>query len=78
MTTKQESVSGATFKAWSFSSIFNFGCKDGQATTATCKCCLLLVCPSGKVLCKFQPLPIVAKNCEELTNGKIYKEIDVR
>ena len=30
MSTKQESVSGATFKAWSFSSVFNFVCKDGR------------------------------------------------
>ena len=32
MSTKQESVSGAAFKAWPFSSIFNFTCKDGQVT----------------------------------------------
>ena len=32
MSIKQESVSGATFKAWPFSSVFNFACKDGQVT----------------------------------------------
>ena len=32
MSTKQESVSGATFKAWPFSSVFNFVCKDGRVT----------------------------------------------
>ena len=32
MSTKQESLSGATFKAWPFSSIFNFVCRDGQVT----------------------------------------------
>ena len=32
MSTKQESVSGATFKAWPFSSIFNFAFKDGRVT----------------------------------------------
>ena len=28
MSTKQENVSDTAFKAWSFSSDFNFGCKD--------------------------------------------------
>ena len=27
----------ATFKAWSFTSDFNFACKDGRVTAATCK-----------------------------------------
>ena len=76
--TKQQSLSGATLKAWPFPSIFNFGCKDGQVTTATCKYCLLLVSPSDEALCKFLPFPVVAKNYDELTNSKIYKEIDVR
>ena len=78
ISTKQGSVSGATLKAWPFLSIFNFGSKDGQVTTATCECCLLLVSPSDEALCKFLPFPVVAKNCDELTNGKIYKELDVR
>ena len=62
MSTKQESVSGATFKAWPFSSIFNFGCKDDRTTAATCKYCQLVVSQSDEALCKFLPLPIVAKN----------------
>ena len=28
MSTKQESISGATFQAWLFSFVFNFGCKE--------------------------------------------------
>ena len=32
MSTKQGSLSGATFKAWPFSSVFNFACKDGRVT----------------------------------------------
>ena len=40
MSTKQESVSRATFQAWLFSFVFNSGCKDGRATTAKCKYCL--------------------------------------
>ena len=35
--TEQEIVSDATFKAWSFSSDFNFVCKDDRVNTATCK-----------------------------------------
>ena len=62
MSTKQESVSGATFKAWPFSSVFNFACKDVRVTTATCKYCLLVVSPSDEVLCKFPQLPILARN----------------
>ena len=62
MSIKQESVSGATFKAWPFSSIFNFGCKDGQVTAATCKYCQLTVSQSDEALCKFLPISIVAKN----------------
>ena len=37
MSINQEIISDATFKAWSFLSNFNFSCKDGQVTTATCK-----------------------------------------
>ena len=37
MSTKQEIVSDAAFKAWPFSSDFNFACKDGWVTTTTCK-----------------------------------------
>ena len=37
MSRKQESVSDAAFKAWPFSSDFNFAFKDGRVTTATCK-----------------------------------------
>ena len=69
MSTKQESVSGATFKAWPFSSVFNFACKDVWVTTATCKYCLLVVSPSDEALCKFLPLPTVTKSylkCEKV------------
>ena len=37
MSTKQEILSDATFKAWLFSSDFDFSCKDGQGTAATWK-----------------------------------------
>ena len=48
MSTKQEIVSDAAFKAWLFSFNFNFACKDGHVTTATCKyyCPLFLRAPS--------------------------------
>ena len=62
MSIKQKSVSGATFKAQPFSSIFNFGCKDGKVTAATCKYCQLTISQSDEALCKFLPIPIVAKN----------------
>ena len=62
MSTKQESLSGATFKGWPFSSVLNFGCKDGRVTTATCKYCLWVVSPSDEALCKFLPLQFVAKS----------------
>ena len=67
MSTKQESIPGVTFKAWSFSSAFNFGCNDGRVTAATCKYCPLVVRPSDEALSgdahqmKFLLLPIVAK-----------------
>ena len=35
MPTKQESVSDDAFKAWQFSSNFNFTRKDGRVTAAT-------------------------------------------
>ena len=45
--TKQESVSDAAFKAWPFSSDFNFVFKDGQVTAAKCKYyCPLVVSPT--------------------------------
>ena len=37
MSTKQQIVSDATLKSWPFSFDFNFACKDGQVTIATCK-----------------------------------------
>ena len=48
MSTKEEIVSDAAFKACSFSSYFNFAyvCKDGQVTSVTCKYyCLLVLNP---------------------------------
>ena len=62
MSTKQESVTGAIFKAQPFSSLFNFGCKNGWVTAAICKYCQLVVSQSDKALCKFLPIPVVAKN----------------
>ena len=37
MPTQQEIVSDANMKAQTFSSNFNFTCKDGRVTAATCK-----------------------------------------
>ena len=37
MSTKQEIISDTNFKAWPFSSDFNFAYKDGRVTAATCK-----------------------------------------
>ena len=37
MSTKQEIISDAAFKARPFSSDFNFACQYGRVTTATCK-----------------------------------------
>ena len=43
----KEIVSDAAFKAWPFSSDFNFACKDSQVTAATCKYnCPLVVNPT--------------------------------
>ena len=36
MPTKQEIVSDAAFKAWPFSSNFNFACKSSQVTATIC------------------------------------------
>ena len=53
MSTKQEIVSDAAFKAWPFSSDFNFTCKDCRVTAATCKYyCLLVVNPAITNCCK--------------------------
>ena len=44
MSVKQEIESDAAFKAWPFSSDFNFACKNSQFTAAACKCyCPLVV-----------------------------------
>ena len=37
MSTKQEIVSDAAFKAWPFLSDFKFACKNSQVTEAKCK-----------------------------------------
>ena len=37
ISTKQEIVSDATFKAWLFHLYFNFACKTSYVTAATCK-----------------------------------------
>ena len=53
MSTKQEVVSDAAFKTWPFSSSFNFACKYGWVTIATCKYyCLLVVDPAITNCCK--------------------------
>ena len=53
MSTKEEIVSDATFKAWPFSSNFNFACKDGRVTTATYKYyCPLVISPTITNCCK--------------------------
>ena len=53
MSAKQEIASDAAFKAWPFSSDFNFACKDGWVTAATCKsCCSLVVNPTITNCCK--------------------------
>ena len=53
MSTKQEIVSNVAFKAWSFSSDFNFACKDGRVTAETCKhYCPLVVNPTITNCCK--------------------------
>ena len=52
MSRKQESVSDAAFKAWPFSSDFNFSSKDGRVTAATCKYCPLVDGPAITNCCK--------------------------
>ena len=53
MSTKQEIISDAAFKAWPFSFDFNFACKDGSITAATCKYyCPLAVNPTITNCCK--------------------------
>ena len=53
MSTKQEILSDATFKAWLFSSDFDFSCKDGQVTAATWKYyCPLVANPTITNCCK--------------------------
>ena len=50
---KQEIVFDGTFKAWTFSSNFNFICKDGRVTVAICKhYCPLVVNPTITNWCK--------------------------
>ena len=68
MSTKQESVTGVIFKARPFSSVFNFGCKDGWVTAAICNYCQLVVSQSDKALCKFLLIPVVAKNSMQKTS----------
>ena len=55
MSTKQEIVSDAAFKAWPFSYDFNFACKDGRVTAATCK-----------YYCPLVVNPIITNYCNEL------------
>ena len=53
MSTKQEIVSDAAFKAWPFSSDFNFACKDGRVITAThIYYCPLVISPTITNCCK--------------------------
>ena len=52
MSTKQESVSDATLKAWPFSSDFNFASKDDQVMAVTCKYCPLIISPIVTNCCK--------------------------
>ena len=53
ISTKQEIVSDAAFKTWPFSSDFNFACKDGRVTAATCNYyCPLVVNPIITNCCK--------------------------
>ena len=52
MSTKEESVPDDAFKAWPFSSDFNFASKDGRVTAATFKYCPLVVGPTATNCCK--------------------------
>ena len=51
MSTKQESVTDATFKGWPVSSDFNFTSKDDRVTAATCKYCPLVASPTVTNCC---------------------------
>ena len=66
---KKESVSRATCKAWSFSSDFNFACKDGRATAATCKYCPLVVRPSDEAF------STVTNYCNCWVSGSAFENI---
>ena len=53
MSTKQQNISDAAFKAWAFSSDVNFTCRDGQVTAGTSKCyCQMFVSPTVTNSCK--------------------------
>ena len=53
MSSKQEIISDAAFKAWPFLSDFNFTSKDGRVTTATSKYyCLLVISPTITNCCE--------------------------
>ena len=52
MSTRQESVSDATFKTWPFSCNFKFAGKNDQVTIVTCKYCPLVVSPIVTYCCK--------------------------
>ena len=54
MSRKQENVSDAAFKPWSFSSYFNFACKDDRFNTAT-----------GKYYCQLFVSPTITNRCKE-------------
>ena len=66
MSTKQEIVSDTAFKARPFSSDFNFPCKDGRVTAATCEYdCPLTVNPT---------LPIFFKELH-LKHGRVPRSV---
>ena len=53
ISTKQDIVSDAAFKAWPSSSDFNFACKEGRVTAERCKhYCPLVVNPTITNCCK--------------------------
>ena len=53
ISTKQENVYDAAFKAWPFSSDFNFTSRDGRFNATTCKYyCQLFVSPTITNFCK--------------------------
>ena len=59
------SVSDTAFKAWPFSSNFNFVSRDDQVTAATYKYCPLVVSPTVTNFCKEL----------HLTYSKIYRSV---